>query len=136
MEDGIEGVEDILIVEDNPAEIRFIEEAFSSSQFDVTIHSATTSDEALDYVQQQGEHVKAPTPDVILLDWHLTQTTGEEVLQAAKSVDPAISVVVMTGSTPEASSVKSAFPQANRYIEKQTDPEAYIEILRSSVTDQ
>lgn len=134
MEDAIEGVGDILIVEDHPAEIRFIEEAFSSSQFDVTIHSATTSNEAVDFVQQQGEYVEAPTPDLILLDWHLTHSTGEEVLQAAKSSDPAISVVVMTGSTPEVSSLKSAFPQADRYIEKQTDPEAYIEILRSSVT--
>lgn len=127
---GLDGIEDVLIFEDNPAEIRFIEEAFGISELDPTIHSATTRGEALDFVRRRGEYADAPEVDVILLDWHFSKTTGREVLEAAKAVDPPITVVVMTGSKPELDTLESSLPEADRCIEKQTEPEAYIEILR------
>lgn len=128
---GLEGVETLLVVEDNPAEIRLIEEAFNGSQFDPSIYSVTTKDEALDFVNQEGEYRDAPKPDIILLDWHLSTATGEEVLEAARSLDYPIPVVVMTGSKPELDAVESSLPPDERCIEKQTDPKAYIEILQS-----
>lgn len=135
MVSGIKSMEDILIVEDNPAEIRFLEEAFKDSELDPTIHSATTKREALDFVKQRGEYANASRFDVILLDWHLSKTTGQEVLEAAKAVDPQIPVVVLTGSKHELDALKS-LSEADECIEKQTDPEAYIKIIRSLLAAQ
>lgn len=133
---SLEGVEDLLVVDDNPAEIRLLEEAFNGSQFDPSIYPVTTKDEALDFMNQKGEYKDIPKPDVILLDWHLSTATGEEVLEAARSLDHPIPVVVMTGSKPELNALESSLPPDERYIEKQTDPEAYIEILRSYFATQ
>lgn len=133
---SLEGAENLLVVDDNPAETRLIEEAFDGSRFDPNIHSVTTDDEALDFVNQDGEYKDAPRLDVILLDWHLSKATGEEVLEAARSLDYQIPVVVMTGSKSELDAVESSLPKDERCIEKQTDPEAYIEILRSCLTER
>lgn len=130
MGDGRARDEDVLIVEDNPADVRFIEEAFEASELDPTVHSATASGEALDFVRRRGAYADAPSPDAILLDWHLSKTTGREVLEAAKAVDPPVPVVVMTGSKPELESLESSISEADRCIEKQTDPDAYVEIVR------
>lgn len=130
------GITDILVVDDNPGDRRFIEEAFKNSQLDPTLHKLKSRDEALNFLSQRGKHESAPEPDVILLDWNLSQTTGEEVLKAAKSDDSEIPVVVMTGSTPETSRVDSAFSQADLIIEKPTTPEGYIESIRSVFADQ
>lgn len=136
MVDGAEEVEDVLVVEDNTAEIRFIEEAFGASGLDPTIHAASTKSEALDLLKQRGEYADAPALDAILLDWHLSKTTGQEVLEAAKAGDTEIPVMVMTGSKPELEALDSALPEADRCIEKQTEPEAYVEIFRDFVAEQ
>lgn len=98
MDGGGGEVENILVVDDNRGDIRFIEEAFHASAVDPTIHPTTTSDDGLDFPSRRGEYERAPIPNVILLDWNLPQTTGEEVLQAAKSGETPIPVIVMTGS--------------------------------------
>lgn len=100
MDVAVEGVEVILIVEDNPGDIRLIEEAFRGSPLDSTIHTTKTRDAALDFLYQRGEYEDVRRPDLILLDWNLSQNTGEEVIREAKSVEPAVPVVVMTGSKP------------------------------------
>lgn len=127
---GIEDVANLLIVDDNPGDIRLIGEAFRVSPFDPTIHSTNTRDEALGLLCHRADYGEVPQPDLVLLDWNLSQHTGKEVIEAAKSGDSAVPVVVMTGTKsglpPEGSSV----PAADVYIEKQTDPQAYIDVLR------
>lgn len=127
---GLGSDEDVLIVEDNPADVRFIEEAFDASELDPTVHSVAASGEALDFVRQRGAYADAPALDAIFLDWHLSKTTGREVLEAAKDIEPPVPVVVMTGSKPELDSLEPSISEADRCIEKQTDPDAYIEIVR------
>lgn len=136
MDVGIEGVEDILLVEDNPGDIRLIEEAFEASPLNPTIHTARTREETLEILFQCGDFEEVPRPDLVLLDWHLSQHTGEDVIQAVKSVDSAIPVVVMTGSEPELERVESSSPAADEYIKKQVDPQKYIELLRSCGAEQ
>lgn len=131
MDVGIEGVDDVLLVEDNLGDVRLIEEAFRSSPFDPTIHATETRAEALDLLNRRGEYEEASRPDLVLLDWHLSRHTGQEVIQAAKSVTPVIPVVVMTGSNLGVERVKSSTPAADEYIEKRTDPQEYIDVLRS-----
>lgn len=136
MEVGFEDVEDILLVEDNPGDVRLIKEAFSASPFEPTIHSTKTREEALDFLYQRGDYESVPRPDLVLLDWNLARHTGEEVIEAAKSGNPAIPVVVMSGSKQGLQQIESSTPAADEYIEKQTDPQKYIEILRSCESDQ
>lgn len=120
---------DLLIVDDNPADIRFITEALESSGGDLAIHSVTTSDAALAFVYQREEYADAPELDAVFLDWDLAQTTGKEVLDALKADYPHIPVAVMTGSISETDSNQSSFSQADMNMEKPTEPEAYIEAL-------
>lgn len=127
---------DVLVVDDNPGDRRFIEESLQSSQLDVSIHTVTTKDEALDTVSHRRESTAAPRPDVIFLDWGLSGETSEEVVGAAKSGDSSVPVVVMTGSNPERHDLESTVSQADMYIQKPTEPEGYIEALRSLLPDQ
>lgn len=136
MVDGFEGIDDVLIVEDNPAEIRFIEEAFDAAEHDPTIHSATTEGEAIDVLYQRGEHSDAPAIDLVLLDWHLSTATGRDVLEAAKALDHEVTVVVMTGSKPELETLRSSLSGADECIEKQTEPESYMELFHSLLDDE
>ena len=136
MEVRIEEWEDILIVEDNPGDIRLIEEAFKASPLDPTLHTAKTCEEALEILFQRGEYDGVPRPDLVLVDWNLSKQTGDEVIGTVNSVDSAIPVVVMTGSKQELQRVESAAPPADDYIEKQTDIQAYIDILRSCGAQQ
>lgn len=136
MDGGIEGVENLLIVDDNPADIRFIREAFEPSLIDLTIHSTSTKDEALSYITGAGEYEDTPMPDVIFLDWHLSQGTGEEVLEAAESANPAIPVVVMTSSKARLQTLEESISGVEACIEKQTDPEKVVDLFRSSLAEQ
>ena len=135
MDVGIEDVEDILLVDDNPGDIRLIEEAFRESGLDPTIHATKRRDEAIDVLFRRNGHEEAPRPDLVLLDWRLSQETGEAVVEAAKSGELSVPVVVMTGSSSGLERIESAPPAADGYIEKQTDPQAYIDVLRSCGND-
>lgn len=126
---------DLLVVDDNPGDVRFIEEAFAESARDLAIHTASTVAEALDYLHGRGAYGDAPNPDVIFLDWHLPPETGGEVLRTARRIDPSIPVVVMTGSTSAREMAKRPARGADRYVEKPTDPEAYVELLRSLLAE-
>lgn len=125
------GLENVLVVDDNPGDVRFIKEALEDSRWDPTVHTATSSEEALDFVRRFEESEDVPEPDVVLLDWNLSQTTGREVLAALESDHPHIPVVVMTGAQPETDDGESPVPEADEYVEKPTKPEGYIDILRS-----
>lgn len=122
---------DLLVVEDNPKDVRFIEEAFGAISEELVLHFVHTVPDALDYVHGRGEYVDVPHPDVIFLDWHLGQETGDVVLEAAKAIDSAIPVVVMTGSTSHMELVEASTTEADLCIEKPTVPDEYVEILRS-----
>lgn len=125
------GIENLLVVDDNPADIRFIEESIDGSELHPTIHPATTAETALEFVHQRGEYRGTPDPDVVLLDWNLSRTTGKEVLTAIKSACPATSVVVMTGSQAQAKELETSVSGADMYIQKPPEPEGYIDALRS-----
>ena len=122
---------DLLVVDDNPGDIRLIEEAFRDSQIELTIHTAHTARDALDFVSGRGDFEDAPRPDAILLDWNLSNTTGKEVLEAAKSGDSDIPVIVMTGSNPESCPPDAPPSRADLYMQKPTEPLEYVETLRS-----
>jgi len=124
---------DILLVEDNPGDIRLTEEAFEQGCISNTLHVVTDGVEALDFLHRRGDHADAPGPDIVLLDLNLPRKNGDEVLEAINEEPElrSIPVIVLTSSEAEEDVVRSYELQANAYLTKPVDPEAFIEAVRS-----
>ena len=87
---------DILLVEDNPGDVRLTTEAFKDSKVHNTLHVAIDGVEALAYLRREGKYSAMLRPDVILLDLNLPRKTGIEVLAEIKEDESvrAIPVVI------------------------------------------
>jgi DNA-binding response OmpR family regulator len=126
------GIADLLVVDDNPADLRFVEEAFRESALEPTIYtSSTREDDALRFLSRCDDDDHAPDPVLVLLDWNLSRSTGQAVLEAAKSGDSPTPVIVMTGGQVETSTGRAAIEGADLVIEKPTDPAGYVDAVRS-----
>ncbi|QLK25172.1 response regulator [Natrinema zhouii] len=123
----------ILLVEDNPGDVRLTREAFKQGRIENDLHVVSDGIEALAFLSQQGEYADVPRPDLILLDLNLPGKDGEEVLEELKD-DPvlrAIPVIVLTSSRAEEDVVKSYELHANAYLTKPVDPDEFIETVRA-----
>ncbi|WP_084777637.1 response regulator [Natrialba sp. SSL1] len=115
----------ILLIEDNPGDARLVEETLSNPKQAEALHKVSTGDAALDFLHQRGEHDDAPRPRLILLDWHLPDTEGEEILSELNKGPELrqIPVIVLTGSQSE-QDVRDAYAnQANACITKASGPD-------------
>ena len=123
----------ILLVEDNPGDVRLVEETFKDACLANDLHVVTDGDEAIEYVYQRGEYADAPRPDVVLLDWNLPRMGGDEVLAElkAESALRSIPVIVLTGSQAQEDVVRSDELQANAYVTKPVEPVEFIEVVQS-----
>ncbi|WP_207591980.1 response regulator [Halomontanus rarus] len=124
---------EILLVEDNPGDVRLTQEAFEEGRIENTLHVVTDGLEALDFIYQRGEYADVPHPDIVLLDLNLPRLNGDEVLEEVKSDEDHchIPIVVLTSSKAEEDVVRSYELHANAYLTKPVDPDAFIEIIRS-----
>lgn len=123
--------DDLLLVEDNPGDLRLVKEAFSDPQLETTLHALSTGEQALDFIYQRGEYENAPEPDVILLDWNLPKMDGEDVLSRIEADFSHIPVVVMTGTHAKEAANGSNTVQADAYLTKPSDPDEYVEAIHS-----
>lgn len=123
--------DDLLLVEDNPGDLRLVEEAFDERQVETTLHAVSTGDRAVDFVYQRGEFETAPEPDVILLDWNLPKMDGGAVLREIEPVVSHVPVVVMTGTQSKEVVIESEAPQADAYLTKPSDPSEYVDAVDS-----
>lgn len=123
--------DDLLLVEDTVGDLRLIKEAFSEAQLETTIHAVSTGEQALDFMYQRDEYATAPEPDVILLDWNLPTTDGGAVLSELKADFSQIPVVVMTGTRAKEATTGSNTAPADAYLTKPSDPNKYVEAIRS-----
>ena len=124
---------DVLLVEDNPGDVRLTEEAFAEGELDTEIHVVTDGIEALDFLYRRGDYEDAPRPQIVLLDLNLPRKNGDEVLAELKD-DPDLShipVIVLTSSEAETDVVRSYELNANAYLTKPVDPETFIEEIRT-----
>jgi len=124
---------DILLVEDNAADVRLTQEVLRERKRKNNLMVARDGEEALLMLQRAPPHQDLPRPDLILLDLNLPRKDGREVLHQIKD-DPllkAIPVVVLTTSGAEADIIKSYQLHANCYITKPVDLEQFIAVVRS-----
>ena len=122
----------ILLVEDNPGDVRLTIEAFKDNRVDTPLDVARDGVEALAYLRQEGIHAGKPLPDLILLDLNLPRMDGGEVLAAIKA-DPAlmhIPVVVLTTSRAEQDVQRAYLLQAACFITKPVDFECFIQAVK------
>lgn len=123
---------DILLVEDNPGDIRLSREAFKDGHIANTLHVVEDGVEALDFLFQRNDHADAPRPDLVLLDLNLPRKNGAEVL-AELHDDPIrrrIPIIVLTSSQAEKDVVTSYELCASGYLTKPVDPDEFIDQIR------
>jgi CheY-like chemotaxis protein len=124
---------EILLVEDNPGDVRLTIEGLKEGKVANNLHVAKDGAEAMAFLRREGQHAGAVRPDLILLDLNLPLMDGREVLSAIKS-DPrlkTIPVVVLTTSRAEQDVLRSYELQANCYITKPVDLEQFITVVKS-----
>ena len=123
----------ILLVEDNPGDVRLAQEAFRDARVPCELVVARDGVEALELLGQVPGGAEQELPDLILLDLNLPRQDGREVLAALKG-DPAwrhIPVVVLTSSEAE-SDVRQAYDlQANCYVVKPMDLDRFLALMRA-----
>ncbi len=124
---------EILLVEDNPGDVRLTKEALREGKVYSNLHWAKDGVEALDFLRHRGAHQNAPRPDIILLDLNLPKKDGREVLQEIKGDDALkhIPVVVLTTSKAEEDVLRSYELHANCYVTKPVDLDKFIVVVKS-----
>jgi two-component system, chemotaxis family, response regulator Rcp1 len=124
---------EILMVEDNPGDVRLTREALKEGKIANNIHVARDGVEAMAFLRREGECASAPRPDLILLDLNLPRKDGREVLAEIKADSDLkrIPVVVLTTSKAEEDIIRAYNLHANCYITKPVDLDRFITIVRS-----
>jgi chemotaxis family two-component system response regulator Rcp1 len=127
---------EVLLVEDSPGDVRLTKEAFHDANPSVHLNVVADGVEAMAFLKHQGIHAQAPRPDLILLDLNLPKMDGREVLAQIKNDEglKTIPTVVLTTSESEVDIAKSYALQANCYLSKPVELDAF-EALVKSIND-
>jgi CheY-like chemotaxis protein len=124
---------EILLVEDNPGDIRLTKEALKEAKVLNKVTVVQDGIEALAYLRRQGTYTEARRPDLILLDLNLPKKDGREVLADIKNDErlKRIPVVILTSSQDEQDVLKSYGLHANCYITKPVELEQFITVVKA-----
>ncbi|MFC6718157.1 response regulator [Natrialbaceae archaeon GCM10025810] len=124
---------DILLVEDNPGDVRLTQLAFSESEMDTRIHVVVDGDEVLDVLHERADSDSAPFPDLVLLDLNLPRVGGLEVLERIRDVPEFahLPVLILTSSRANEDVVSSYERSANAYLTKPTDPNEFATLAKA-----
>ena len=124
---------EVLLIEDNPGDVRLTREAFKEGRILVNLTVASDGMEAMDVLARRGPHANQTRPDLILLDLNLPKKNGREVLVEIKADSELkrIPVIVMTTSKAEQDVHKAYNLNANCYITKPVDLDQFLNVVRS-----
>ncbi len=123
---------EILIVEDNPADIRLMKEAIGTSS-ESRLHVCANGAEALEFLRRQKSYTSVPRPNIVLLDLNLPQIDGREVLRQVKSDDSLRTIPVLVLSTSESQrDINMAYQLgASCFLTKPQDLDGFFALMRS-----
>lgn len=124
---------EILLVEDNPGDIRLIVEVLKDGKLHNNLSVVEDGEQALAYLRREGSYHDAIVPDLILLDLNLPKINGNEVLAEIRQ-DPHlkhIPVIILTTSEAEQDILKAYDLHANCYITKPVNLDDFLTVVRS-----
>jgi len=124
---------EILLVEDNPGDVRLTKEALKEGKVLNKLYVVEDGMEAVEFLNREGRYADMPRPELILLDLNLPKKDGREVLTEIKTNEELrrIPVVVLTTSRSEEDVLKSYDLNANCYITKPVDLDQFISVVKS-----
>jgi chemotaxis family two-component system response regulator Rcp1 len=123
----------VLLVEDSPGDVRLTQEAFREANTSLHLHVVADGVEAMAFLRHEGANGHVPRPDLILLDLNLPKMDGREVLAQIKADESlkTIPTVILTTSEAEADILKSYQLQANCYLSKPGQLDAFESLVKS-----
>ena len=124
---------DVLLVEDSPGDVRLTQEALRDANRAIHLHVAVDGIEAMRFLRREGPDARAPRPDLILLDLNLPKMDGREVLAQIKADHDlkTIPTIILTTSEAEADITKSYQLQANCFLSKPVQLDAFESLVKS-----
>ena len=124
---------EILLVEDNPGDIRLTEEALRESRVSNNLHKVENGVEAMAFLRRRGKYADAAHPDLVLLDLNLPLKDGREVLEEIKSDEQLkrIPVIVLTTSSAEVDILHTYDNHGNAYITKPIDLDQFVKAIKA-----
>ena len=127
---------EILLVEDNPGDVRLTEEVLMEGKVRNNLQVVEDGVEAMAFLRRENNYAEAPRPDLILLDLNLPKKDGREVLQEIKEDGEfkCIPVVVLTTSEADEDILRSYDLAANCYITKPVDLDQFIRVIKTIET--
>lgn len=126
------GTYELLLVEDNPGDVRLLQEAMGKVEIDAALHVMSDGTEVLDFLNQRNEYSDVPSPDVILLDLNLPQMNGIDVLCELDETETLarVPVIILTNSTAE-DDIRQAYEcGANAYLTKPLNQTDFVELMQ------
>lgn len=124
---------EILLVEDNPGDVRLTQEALKDGKMKINLHVTTDGEEGADFLFKRNQYANAPRPDVIILDLNLPKKNGRELLEEIKNdlELKSIPVIILTMSKAEEDILRSYKLHANCYITKPIDLNQFFDVIKS-----
>ena len=121
----------VLLVEDNPADVRLLQEAFRESKEPHEIHTVADGEQAIEFVYRRNGYADKPRPDLVLLDINLPKRSGHDVLAAVKNEPKLRSIpVIMLTSSKSPKDITAAYDgHANAYLQKPTELAEYFDVV-------
>ena len=126
----------ILLIEDNPGDVRLIQEIFREGKIYNKLEITRDGEDALNYLHQEGVYKNTPRPDLILLDLNIPKKNGNEVLVEIKSDEylRRIPVLILTASKAEEDIARAYNQHANCYLTKPIDLNQFINVVQQIKT--
>jgi len=124
---------EILLVEDNPADVDLTKEALEGAKVCNRLHVVDDGAKAMDFLRQEGAYCESPVPDLILLDLNLPKKDGRQVLAEIKA-DPRLAhlpVVILTTSADERDVLRAYQSHANCFITKPVSFTQFMNVVRA-----
>ena len=127
---------EILLVEDNPGDVRLIQEAFQEANFPGTLRVVRDGEEAMAYLRHEGQYQSSSPPALVLLDLNLPRKSGHEVLAEVKASTELrqIPILILSTSSRDEDIMHAYCLHANCYIPKPNDLDRLVELGRYLTT--
>lgn len=122
---------DILLVEDNPGDIRLTKEALRQAKVINRLHTVRSGEEAIAFLNNEGGFSNAPRPDIVLLDLNLPRMQGREVLRRIKNDAGLRSIpVIVLSTSAKPSDIEMSYSQhANCYVRKPPEMSGFRDVM-------